>query len=182
MKKIVRISRLLKWASLSACCALPLIEAGYWITNGYPFLEPFFHSDMLPTFGGVSLGWAGLNETQKLLCFLINMVPTAFYMISLGCLSQLFAAFERLEFFEKSNVQTLKRAGWALVWGQIAHPLYTMCLSLALTYRNPVGERMISIALGSDQVKILAIGLSILLVSWVFEEAVKIQEEQTGTI
>ncbi len=182
MKKIVRVSRLLKWIALIFCCGLPLEEAGYWITNGYAFLEPFFHSEALPVFGTYPIGWDSLNELQRGLGFLINMIPLAFSMASLLYLSQLFAAFEGLELFEKKNVQILKKAGWALVWGQIVYPIYIAFLSLVLTYRNPVGQRNISLALGSHQLEILAIGLSILLVSWVFEEAVKIHEEQEGTI
>lgn len=181
MKKIVHLSCLLKWSALVLCAALPLMEAGYWITNGYPFLAPFFQWN-LPTFGEKPIVWVQLNEAQKLLGFLATLIPLAFSMISLGYLAQLFSAFERLELFEKKNVQILKRAGWALVWGQILYPLHLACLSLALTYRNPVGERNLTIALGSHQFEILAIGLSILLASWVFEEAVKLQEEQKATV
>ena len=182
MKKIVRVSRLLKWGAIAICCILPLTEAGYWITNGYPFLESFFQPDPLPSFGSMPIGWNTLNEVQKLLGFVINLLPLAFSMASLIYLSQLFAAFERLELFAKRNVKILKLTGWALVWGQITYPIYIALLSLALTYRNPVGERNLSISFGTHQIEILAIGLSILLVSWVFEEAVKMDEEQAGTI
>ncbi len=182
MRKIIHVSRLLKWTVIAICLALPLIEAGYWITNGYPFLKPIFHPADLPKFGTRVIGWTDLNEVQKLLGFLINLLPLAFSMAALIYLSQLFGAFERLKLFEKKNVQILKRAGWTLVWGQIIYPLYIAGLSLALTYRNPIGQRNISIGIGPHQIEILAIGLSILLASWIFEEAAKIQEEQAGTV
>lgn len=182
MKKIVRISWLLKWVTVGVCCALPLAEAGYWITNGYPFLEPWIHADPLPVFGTIPIVWSNLTEIQKFLAFLINLLPLSFSVISFACFAQLFAAFEKLRLFEKRNVLILKRAGWALVWWQVVYPLHTALLSLALTYRNPVGERNLSVGLGTNQIEMLAVGLSILLASWVFEEAVKIGEEQEGTI
>ncbi len=182
MKKIVRVSRLLKWVAIGVCASLPLLEAGYWMTGGYPFLDPFFKFSALPSFGERVLLWSDLNELQKFLAFLINFIPLSFSMLSLAYLSQLFASFERLSFFEKKNVRIMKKAGWALVWGQILFPFYIALLSLTLTCRNPIGERNISIAFGPDQLEILAIGLSILLVSWVFEEAVKIREEQEATV
>ncbi len=182
MKRIVRVSRLLKWVSLGICASLPLVEAGYWMTNGYPFLDPFFKFDPLPAFGGHVILWSDLNELQRFLAFLINLIPLSFYMISLGLLSRLFAAFEKLYLFEKGNVQILKKAGWALVWGQIVYPLYIALLSLTLTFRSPVGERNLSIGLGSHQLQIFVIGLGILLASWVFEEAVRMREEYETVI
>jgi len=183
-KKITRISRLLKWCAISICLGLPLFEAGYWITHGYPFLSPFVHfNDVMWGSGGDdTIVWSKINDLQKFLGFLISMIPAAFSMAALWFLSQVFASFERVELFEKRNVQILKKAGLAIVYGQIAYPFYVAALSLAMTYRNQVGERTLSVAFGSDQFKILAIGLSILLISWVFEEAVKLREEQEATV
>jgi hypothetical protein len=181
--KIMKISCLLKWSALLLCAALPLMEAGYWITNGYPFLSPFFSfNEALWGMGEHAITWAKINDMQKFLGFLIDLIPMVFSIAALFYLSQVFAAFQRKELFEKKNVQILKKAGWALVWGQIVYPFHSAALSLAMTYRNPVGERQIAVGFGSDQFKILAIGLSILLISWVFEEAVKLREEQEGVV
>ncbi len=182
MKKIVSTSRFLKWSAIGICAALPLVEAGYWITSGYPFLSPFFQLEELPSFGLKAITWDDLSALQKFLGFLINMLPLAFSMTALSCLAQLFAAFEKMSLFERENVRILNKAGKALVFGVLVHPLYTMFLSLALTYRNPVGERTVSVALGHHQLEILTIGLSILLASWVFQEAVSLHEEQEGTV
>lgn len=182
MKKIVRTSRFLKLSAIGVCIALPLIEAGYWITSGYPFIDPVFQFGVLPSFGVKPITWDGLDPLQKFLGFLINMIPLAFSMTALNCLAKLFAAFEKMSLFDRENVRILNRAGKALVFGQLAHPVYTMLLSLALTFRNPVGERNISIALGPHQFEILTIGLSILLASWVFQEAVYLREEQEATV
>lgn len=181
MRKVVRLSRILKWGVGLFCLSLPFFEAGYWITNGYSFLAPFW-VEPLPSFGGRIVTWGNLNELQKLFGFLINMIPLAFSIFALGMLAKLFSSFERLEFFKRENVSILKKAGWALVFGQIVYPIYYGLLSLNLTFRNPVGERNVSISLGGHQFEVLAIGLSILVAAWIFEEAVKLKEEQEATV
>lgn len=179
MKKVIRLSRLLKWCALLVCVALPLIEAGYWITSGYSFLQSYFAIESVYP---IKIEWSTLKDIQKFLGFLISLMPLIFSMMALFYLSRLFRAFEKLEFFDHKNTKILKKAGLSLVWGQIVFPFHTAFLSLALSYQNPIGKRNISISLGSDQFEILAIGLSILLASWVFGEAVKLQEDQQATV
>ncbi len=183
MKKIVIVSRLLKYGAVFLCVMLPLLEALFWMTDGCPFLSsPFFKVDPLPVFGDIAVGWGDLNQTQKILGFLANLLPLSFSMAALGYLAKLFGAFERLVLFEKENAGILKKAGWALVWGQAMYLVYGVCISLILTCRNPVGHRNISISIGNHQFVMLTIGLTILLVSWILEEAAKMHEEQAATI
>lgn len=182
MKKIVIISRFLKWASIGLIALLPLLEAGYWITNGYPFFPAEFKVNPLPVFGDMPVGWADLSEGQRLGGFLANMLPLVFFMVALGYLAKVFYAFEHLELFKRENAVILKNAGWALVWSQIAHVLSTGLLSLILTCHNPVGHRNLTLRAGSHQLEMLIIGLAILLISYLLAEAAKIQEENEATV
>jgi Protein of unknown function (DUF2975) len=186
MKKIIRLSCILKWVALTTCVALPFIEFGYWMTNGYQsvakIFEPFFKVKQLPSFGICQITWDNLNFLQKFLGFSSNMLQIIFYMLFLFRISELFKAFEKLRFFKSKNVRTLKKASWALVFSQIIYPFHIATLSLALTYNNPVGERVLSTGVGSYQIGILVIGLSILLAGWIFDEAVKLHQEQEATI
>jgi hypothetical protein len=182
MRKIVHISRILKWAAISIAIALPVIEAGYWITQGYPFLSPFFQIDLLPTLANISWSFKDLNSVQTFLCFLSDLIPIGFYITALVFLAQIFSAFQHLQLFEVSNARRLKNAGWAIVWSQIFHPVHEAMLSLILTYRNPPGKRMISIGFGTHELTLLTMGLAILLISWILAEAAKMHEEQAATI
>lgn len=182
MKKIVVVSRCLKWAAISMIVILPILEAGYWITNGYPFLTSFFHISSLPAFGDVPVGWADLTDVQKLLGFIANLLPLSFSMAALGYLAKLFSAFEHLRLFERQNADLLKKTGGLLVLGQAAHLFYTGCISLILTYRNPVGHRNITVSMGLHELDMLALGIVVLLVSWIYAEAIKMYEEQEATV
>ncbi len=182
MKKIVSISRILKWSAIVICMLLPLLEAGYWITDGYSRLIPYFTANPLPTFGEWPVGWSDLTGMQKGLSFLSNLITTVFSMASLAYLAKTFASIERLQLFAKENAANVRKAGWALIGAVIAAPISTACLSLALTYRNPVGHRNLSISFGSPQLIHLGFGLALLLLSWILKKAAEMHEEQQGTV
>jgi hypothetical protein len=182
MKKIISVSRILKWSAIVICAALPLLEAGYWITNGYPFFGACFQVGALPAFGDWPVGWSDLTGEQKLLAFLSNLITIVFSMASLAYLAKTFASLERLQLFEKENALNVRKAGWAMFGAVLVHPISTACLSLSLTYRNPVGHRNLSIQFGSPQLIWLGLGMTLLLLSWILQEAAEMHEEQLGTV
>lgn len=182
MNKIVSLSRLLKRSAFILVILLPFLEAGYWISSGYPFLEPWFQAEPLPVFGSWPVGWNDLSGGQKFLGFLSNLIPLVFSMSALFFLAKLFASMERLQLFAGENAHYVRKAGWALLWGQMLHPISVACLSLSLTYRNPVGERNLSISIGTNELAMIAIGLTLLLLSWILEEASVMNEDQQATV
>lgn len=182
MKSIVRVSRILKWFAIGLCLGLPLGEAGYWISNGYPFLSPYFLFGQLPVFNDIPVQWVNLTDVQKLLGFLSNLIPLSFTVLSLAYLAQLFQAFERLQLFEQNNVFLLKKSARALLIGQLVFPIHLGFLSLILTYYNPVGKRMCSIGFGSQQLEMIVVALAIFLISWILKEGCKLQEETMGIV
>jgi hypothetical protein len=128
------------------------------------------------------VGWTDLNDMQKLGGFVANLLPTAFSMAALIYLAQLFGSFERLQLFEKENAAILRKAGLAVIYGQVSQLISVAALSLILTCRNPVGHRNLSISIDQHDVAMLAVGLTILLVSWILGEAAKMYEEQAATV
>lgn len=181
MKKIIPISRFLKITMISIAIMLPFVEAGYWITNGYPFLPSIFSVTPLPLFGK-QIVWNNLSYGQKFVGFLVNMLNISLSMSALFYLSKLFKSFEKLAFFEKNNVDILRKAAWILIFQQIGYPIYTAILSITLTFNNPVGERNLTIGWGSKQFELLAVGLALWVISWIFDKAKKLQEEQNMTV
>jgi len=182
MKSIIRVSRILKWVSVGLCLGLPIVEAGYWISSGYPFLEPYFSFAQLPVFNEIPVQWANLTDIQKLLGFLSNLLPLSFTVLSVGYLAQLFQSFQRLELFEEKNAFLLKKSARALLIGQLIYPIHTGFLSLILTFYNPVGKRMCAIAIGSEQLKMIVLALAIFLISWLLKEGCTLQEENRGIV
>jgi len=182
MKNIVRVSWILKWFAIALCLGLPIVEAGYWISNGYPFLAPYFPFEPLPVFNDIPVRWEKLTDAQKLLGFLANLLPLGFSILSLAFLAQIFKAFQNLEIFEQKNVFLLKKSAKFLLIAQLIYPIYMGCISLNLSFYNPVGQRTISIAFGSHQLEKIAVALAIYLIAWIMKEGCKLQEESMGTV
>lgn len=182
MKQIVRASLILKWTATFLAISLPIMEAGYWISNGYPFLLPYFDFTKLPAFGEIPIVWENLTGLQKLLGFAANLFPLTFTVFSLAYLSQIFRNFQHLEIFEEKNAVLLKKSAKALLFGQLVAPLHQGILSLALTFYNPVGKRMITLSFGTEQLKMIAVALAIFLISWVLREGCRLQEETRGIV
>ncbi len=184
-QKIQRLSRLLKVAFFIAACSLPILTAGYWVSNGYPFLKPWMYWNEMPEISMQGVYIKPIMEMDggvKFLAFLVSLIPTSISVVALLFLAKLFRSYEQLEIFSKTSVQCLRKIGYCVVLNQLIHPFYYALMSLTVTFSNPPGQRMVAVAVGPEQVKFLVVGASILLISWVMEEGRKLQEEQEATV
>ncbi|SFK77878.1 Protein of unknown function [Methylophaga sulfidovorans] len=72
--------------------------------------------------------------------------------------------------------------GLALLAWVIVGIISDTLLSLTLTIQNPVGERLLTIGFGSNEMTTLITGSVILVISWVMKEAVEMKHEQEYTV
>jgi hypothetical protein len=182
-RKIQRLSRVLKFIFLVAACSLPILNAGFWITNGYSFLKPWMNWDLIPKIdGAVIKPLEEMDNVIKLFAFLVSLIPTSINVFIFVLLAKLFRSFESLEIFSGQNVKYLRKIGGCIFLNQLLYPVYFGLLSLTLTISNPPGFRMISMAFGTQQVTLLIVGAMIMLISWIVEEGRILREEQAATI
>lgn len=181
--KIRTLSRILKIAFLFAAFSLPIITAGAWITDGYPFLKPIIEWTIVPEIAGpIIKPLSEMASSTKFIGFLISLIPVAFQTVALALLVRLFGLFERFEFFSQESVTCIRKLGFCLLIGQLVYPFYIALITLALTINNAPGERYISAAFGTEQMNLVVIATIIILISWVMNEGRKLQEEQAATI
>lgn len=181
--KITILSRVLKIVFFIAACLLPVIEAGYWITEGYPFLKPWIEWDIWPKINNLPIKpISEISPLIKFFGFLITLIPTAFNIGAFIFLAKLFSSFEKLQIFSEQSVKCLRKLGFCILLNQLVYPVYEALLSLNLTITNPPGQRMITVGFGTHQLNLLVIGACIILISWVMEEGRKLHEDQAGTI
>jgi len=181
-KKIKRLSSILRYAALVLMCLLPIANAGFWITDGYPFFGGI-EWNMIPKITEVAIpAIADMTPTMKFFGFLANLIPTGIAMVALGYLAKLFRLYEELEIFSERSVQCIRHLGYLLLLGQLLHPIYSALITLTVTISNPVGQRLIAIAFGTEEMKIVAIALIVILISWIMDIGRKLQEEQAATV
>jgi hypothetical protein len=75
-------------------------------------------------------------------------------------------------------VAVFQRLGWSILAWAAADFLQTMGLGIVLTLHRAAGQRLLVVSLSSDQVLVALIGLVVVTISWVMDEARKIEEEQ----
>lgn len=182
-KKIIRLSALLRYTALALLGIAPLFTAMFWISNGeqvFPWIKYTLPEGI--TNQALFRPIAELSPFHKLFGFIVDLIPTCFFMAALGYLARLFRLFSQQEFFTASSVQCIRRVGIILLIGQLFHPFYIALLSLALTISNPPGSRLIAVEVGISELGMIAVAFGIILVSWIMDEGRKLQEEQENTI
>jgi hypothetical protein len=182
-KKVQRVSRLLRWSAQLLLILLPLGNALFWGMNGFPSLEGLLDFNLYPSFHHLTI--LPLKEyapSVKFLGFLCVMIPIGMAMGAAYWLQRLFYFYEQLIFFSRETAVCLRKLGLIILIAQLLYPVYCMLISLTLTFSNPPGQRAIAVAFGLPQLAFTGVGLAILVIAWIMEEGVRLQEEQEGTI
>ncbi len=97
-------------------------------------------------------------------------------------LRELFKLYERAIVFSERNVNCFRRLGYTLISWVFANLIFVVLISVVLTFNNLPGERVVVAQFGSSDVVTLIIGAIVLLVSWVMEEASRLENEQAHTV
>ena len=125
-----------------------------------------------------------LTMSEKMMGFLVSVVPMAIELFILYSLIKLFRLYEHAEIFSINNVRYIRNIGYTLLVGQLIHPFYQLAMGLVLTLGNPAGHhlRFIAITLDQTNIGIILTGLLVVLISWIMAEGCKLREEQQLTI
>ncbi|MBS0648601.1 MAG: DUF2975 domain-containing protein [Verrucomicrobia bacterium] len=180
--KIRYLCRILRYICLLGIIIVPLLNAFYWIHDGFQivsfkkthwFLQfadaPFTAIDELPN-------WL------KFTGFLVDLIPYIFFFLMLLILMKLLRLYEKLEFFSKNNIRYIRQIGCILVIGQIIHPFYIALHSFILTLSSPPGQRVVIIAYGPNQIKTLFLAFIIFLAAYIMEVGRHYEDEYSSTV
>lgn len=123
-----------------------------------------------------------LTPASRLSAFAITLLPGGVMVWSFLILRRLFGLYARGEFFTRANVRCFRQLGLAALSWTVANLVYSGLLSAALTLSNPPGQRAVAISASGVDVTALFAGIALLVVSWVMDEARRIEEEQSQII
>lgn len=122
------------------------------------------------------------NGLSKLLGFGISLLPTMIVMILFYMLAKLFKNYQNGEVFSQNNISYYKKLGKYLFLLACVNFLCTGLMSVALTCQNLSGQRTLCLSIGMAQIFPILIGLVIIGISHVMNEAFRLDEEQKYTI
>lgn len=182
MDRLRRTATVLRYIFLLGLWGLPILRiAACWLFEAKDAESPTpFHFGMdLPP--GLTIT-EPLTPAQHLWLLAANLLPMALTAGVCYYLARLFGGYAKGRIFTADAVSSIRRLGWLLLTGQLVSPLNQAAESLALTYRNPVGHRMLAIGFNQTHLEFGLIAVIVLLVAWVMDEGRKLQEEQELTI
>ncbi len=123
-----------------------------------------------------------LSLTTIWLGILISFIPASVAIIGTLTLKELFKLYEGAIFFSAKNVRCFRKLGYVLISWVFTNMLFITLLSVLISLNNPPGERMIVVGFGAADIATLIMGAIVLVVSWIMNEASRLEEEQAYTV
>jgi len=172
-QRITVASRRLRRTCTGLILLLPLASILFWV-----FFNPIYHSassSMIPLPVPVT---QDLSVLTRLLAAATEMIPLAAMIYGLLKLRELFGLYGAGQIFTARNVACFRSLGRTLIAWVVCDLIKNSLLSIVLTLPNPPGQRMITLGFYSADFAAIFVGIVILIIAWVMDEARKIQEDQ----
>lgn len=173
LSRIQRVSGRFRLLLTVLIILIPIATLMYWLF--FNSLPVGFHSG-LPVRVRTDLPLSTL-----ILGFMISLIPLSATLYGANNLKRLFGLYEKGIVFAEENVSCFRHIGYALLSWVAANFVYVMLISFTLNYAEPFGSRVVA-RFGSTDIVLLIIGAVILLVSWVMQEAVALEDEHAHTV
>ncbi len=170
-QRITNVSRKLKMVCIGLIVCLPVLCAVFWVF----FNRIYAMAPMIPLPVRVDHDISSLNRS---LAFLCDLLPLAALIFALLKLKNLFSLYERGCIFTERNVDCYRALGRTLMVWVACDIVNRTLLGVVLTLDNPPGKRLLVIGLDGGDFTGIFVGVAVLIISWVMDEARKMQEEQ----
>lgn len=126
---------------------------------------------------GLPIQWWTVSKGQWYSLWVLTAAYVSIGLVGLYFLRRPFANFARGEFFNTSNSKDLRRFSLLLFAQALATPVHLSLASVLLSINHPVGQKMLSISVGSNELKAIGVALVLWVMSDLLVEAGKLQAE-----
>ncbi|NOH72232.1 DUF2975 domain-containing protein [Vibrio pectenicida] len=123
-----------------------------------------------------------LTLQTRLLSLLISLLPCGIVFYALILLKNLFKSYENGEIFTIQTVKYYRQLGLVFFYWAIGGFVYSGLFSVALSFNNPPGERLLALTFTGLDVMALFCGFIVVVISHVMREAQQLADEQKHTI
>lgn len=174
-RRITRLSRRLRRLLQLCIFILPLVPVLFWL--GYNHMPQVMHESVFP---GSFPSTLPLNS--RLIALAGGLPATVILVFALLNLGRLFALYERGIYFQDENVRLFRTLARLALFSVIADVVNKTVMELARTINNPPGERLLSISLSSDHIKLMIVAAIVMLIGMVIDEGRRINDEMELTV
>ncbi len=165
-----RLSLLIAWGATALlivvpCGALVLLAKVPWLA------ELAKQNLRLP------IDWQTVTHTQLYALWGLTALYLSIGLFGLYFLRRAFLSFAGGDLFNLANSQDLRRFSMLLLAHALATPVHVALTSVLLSLNHPPGEKMLSIAFGSNELRAIGVGLVLWVMSNLLVEGTKLQTE-----
>ncbi|MEX0738223.1 MAG: DUF2975 domain-containing protein [Pseudohongiella sp.] len=121
--------------------------------------------------------WQSVSSMQWYGFWLLTTLYVAIGTGGLYFLRRAFTNFARGELFNAANSRDLRWFSIFLFMQALAGPLHSALSSVLLSLNHPPGQRMLSITLGSDEIRLIALAMILWVVSSLLVKGCQLQRE-----
>lgn len=165
-----KFSQIIAIGCVAALIAAPVV-ALYFLINIELFAELARNSLRLP------VQWQTVSNMQWYSLWLLTVLYVATGLAGLYFLRRAFANFAKGELFNHSNSRDLRLFSIFLFAQALAKPLHFSLSSMLLSINHPAGQKMLSISLGSGEIKVIVLAMMLWVISDLLVSASKIENE-----
>ncbi|MCH9693487.1 MAG: DUF2975 domain-containing protein [Gammaproteobacteria bacterium] len=165
-----RLSLFISWICTALLVAIPL-AALYFLVNIGAFAALTQKSI------GLAVDWSTVVAWQWYALWAITFLYVSIGLLGFFYLRRPFANFARGELFNSANSRDLRRFSILLFVQALAKPIHFAAASVLLSANHSAGNKILSISVGSNEVRMIAIAVIIWVVSNLLIEGCKLQSE-----
>lgn len=126
---------------------------------------------------GLPIQWQTVSNIQWYGLWLLTFFYVATGLTGLYFLRRAFANFAKGEFFNYNNSRDLRLFSVFLFAQALAKPLHFSLASMLLSMNHPAGQKMLSVSLGSGEIKVIALAMMLWVMSDLLISANMLEKE-----
>lgn len=165
-----RFSLFITWGCLAALVLAPA-AAFFFLIDIDAFATLAKRNLSLP------IHWQSVTAGQWYGLWLLTALYLALGLGGLYFLRRAFANFAKGELFNRNNSRDLRLFSIFLFAQAVAKPLHFALASILLSWNHPPGQKMLSISLGSGEIKIIALAMILWVMSDLLVKASRLEDE-----
>ena len=172
-----RVAGIARTAEIVAAAGMVLLTAGALLMIALALFAPEEAAALIRDEIGRVASEVALDGGVVVLVMVLGHATTATGLYGLDCVRRLFRGYRRGEIFAPVAAARLRGLGWTVLALAPVSIISDMLAVLAATWGNPPGARSVAIDIADTDVYAVAIGLTLVAVGRVTEEAARIAAE-----
>ncbi|MEL7312246.1 MAG: DUF2975 domain-containing protein [Pseudomonadota bacterium] len=165
-----KLSLVIAWACSALLIAIPAAAVFYLVKLGS-------FATLTQSTVGLPIQWWTVSDSQWYALWGLTVAYLSIGLAGLFFLRRAFNNFSKGELFNANNSHDLRRFSVLLLAQAVATPVHLSLMSVILSWNHPAGQKMLSIAIGSNELRAVGVALVLWVLSDLLVEACRVHAE-----